>query len=191
MKILIASDIHGSAAWCKKVLALAKKENVDKILLVGDLLYHGPRNPIPPAYDPQGVVALLSSYREKIWCVRGNCDAEVDQMLLPFPIMDKTREWTVDGRTWFAAHGHRAGANPTACDLPTLPAGSVVLSGHTHIPMMETNQDGILLLNPGSVSIPKGGFEPSYAIYEDGCFSVVSLSGETLLGQALHRTHES
>jgi predicted phosphodiesterase len=87
----------------------------------------------------------------------------------------------VDGRTWFAAHGHRAGANPTAGDLPKLPAGSVVLTGHTHIPTLDTTPEGVLLLNPGSTSIPKGGFAPSYAVYEDGRFAVVSLDGEVIL----------
>ena len=181
MKILIASDIHGDLDGCRALLAAMETAAADRLLLLGDLLYHGPRNAIPPTYDPQGVVALLSPLQEAVWCVRGNCDAEVDQMLLPFPIMDKTRAWTVDGRAWFAAHGHRPGANPTENDLPNLPAGSVFLSGHTHIPVLATDDRGILRVNPGSVTFPKGGFPKSYALYDDGRFRIIDLSGNVLM----------
>ena len=185
MKLLIASDLHGSAPACRKLLDIFAASGADRLILLGDLLYHGPRNNLPEGYDPKAVIAMLSECADKLFCVRGNCDTEVDQMVLPFPILAETALLFVDGRTWFAAHGHRAGANPTAKDLPKLPAGSVILSGHTHIPVLETNENGILLLNPGSVSIPKGGFAPSYATYEDGSFVVVSLNGEILLETAL------
>ena len=185
MKLLIASDLHGSAPACRKLLDIFAASGAERLILLGDLLYHGPRNNLPEGYDPKAVIAMLSEYADKLFCVRGNCDTEVDQMVLPFPILAETALLFVDGRTWFAAHGHRAGANPTANDLPKLPAGSVVLTGHTHIPVLETDENGILLLNPGSVSIPKGGFDPSYAVYEDGRFAVVSLDGEILLETAL------
>ena len=180
MKLLIASDLHGSAPACRKLLDIFATSGAERLILLGDLLYHGPRNDLPEGYDPKAVIAMLSEYAGRLFCVRGNCDTEVDQMVLPFPILAETALLFVDGRTWFACHGHRTGANPTANDLPALPAGSVVLSGHTHIPVLENNEDGILLLNPGSVSIPKGGFVPSFAVYEDGHFSVVGLNGETI-----------
>ncbi len=181
MKLMIASDLHGCAPACEALLNAFAASGAERLILLGDLLYHGPRNDLPEGYDPKAVIAMPSEYADKLFCVRGNCDTEVDQMVLPFPILAETALLFVDGRTWFAAHGHRPGANPTAADLPKLPAGSVVLSGHTHVPVLETNENGILLLNPGSVSIPKGGFAPSYATYEDGCFSVVSLDGEIIL----------
>lgn len=185
MKLMIASDLHGSAPACRKLLDIFAASGADRLILLGDLLYHGPRNNLPEGYDPKAVIAMLSECADKLFCVRGNCDTEVDQMVLPFPILAETALLFVDGRTWFACHGHRSGANPTANDLPKLPAGSVVLTGHTHIPVLETNENGILLLNPGSVSIPKGGFAPSYAVYKDGRFAVVSLDGEILLKTAL------
>ena len=180
MKLMIASDIHGCAPACKKLLDIFAASGADRLILLGDLLYHGPRNDLPEGYDPKAVIAMLSEHADRLFCVRGNCDTEVDQMVLPFPIMAETALLFVDGKTWFACHGHRSGANPTANDLPKLPAGSVVLSGHTHIPVLETNADGVTLLNPGSTSIPKGGFPASYALYEDGVFEVVSLKGEPI-----------
>ena len=180
MKLMIASDLHGSATACKKLLDAFTASGAEKLILLGDLLYHGPRNDLPEGYDPKAVIAMLSEFADKLFCVRGNCDTEVDQMVLPFPILAETALLFVDGRTWFACHGHRAGANPTAKDLPKLPAGSVVLSGHTHIPVLEENAEGVLLFNPGSVSIPKGGFPASYGVYEDGTFSVVGFEGERI-----------
>ncbi len=181
MKLMIASDIHGCAPACRKLLDIFESSNADRLILLGDLLYHGPRNDLPEGYDPKAVIAMLSEHADRLFCVRGNCDTEVDQMVLPFPIMAETALLFVDGRTWFAAHGHRKGANPIMDDLPKLPAGSVVLTGHTHIPTLEKTPDGLLLLNPGSTSIPKGGYAPSYALYEDGQFTVVSLDGECIM----------
>ena len=180
MKLMIASDIHGCAPACKALLERFSASGAERLILLGDLLYHGPRNDLPEGYEPKAVIAMLSERADKLFCVRGNCDTEVDQMVLPFPILAETALLFVDGKTWFACHGHRSGANPSAGDLPALSSGSVVLSGHTHIPVLETTPDGVLLLNPGSVSIPKGGFPASYALYEDGRFSVVSLGGEVL-----------
>ncbi len=179
MKLMIASDIHGCAPACRALLDVFRESGAERLILLGDLLYHGPRNDLPAGYDPKAVIAMLSEYADKLFCVRGNCDTEVDQMVLPFPILSETALLFVDGRTWFACHGHRAGANPAAGDLPALSAGSVVLSGHTHIPVLERSPDGVLLLNPGSPSIPKGGFPASYAVYEDGRFTVNALRDGT------------
>ena len=180
MKLMIASDLHGCAPACRRVLELFEESGAERLILLGDLLYHGPRNDLPEGYDPKAVIALLSPLAERLLCVRGNCDAEVDQMVLPFPIMAETALLMVDGRTWFCAHGHRAGANPTADDLPTLPAGSVFLSGHTHVPTLDVDARGILRLNPGSTSIPKGGYPASYALYEE-------MLQEELLQEELHQ----
>ena len=183
MKFIIASDIHGCAPACRKLLDLFSASGADRLILLGDLLYHGPRNDLPEGYDPKAVITMLSEYADRLFCVRGNCDTEVDQMVLPFPIMAETALLFVDGREWFACHGHRTGANPSAGDLPRLPVSSVILSGHTHVPVLEENADGILLFNPGSVSIPKGGFPASYGVYEDGAFSVMDFDGNTVLAE--------
>ncbi len=183
MTYLIASDLHGDACAVEKLLSAFEKSGAERLILLGDILYHGPRNDLPEGYSPKRVIALLSPYAERILCVRGNCDAEVDQMVLPFSIMEKSVSCEVDGRMWFLSHGHRAGANPTADDLPPLPQGSVFLSGHTHIPTLVEDKNGILRLNPGSTSIPKGGYPASYALYEDGRFCVMDFDGNVLMEQ--------
>ncbi len=182
MKILIASDLHGSAEAVGKLLAAYDASGAERLMLLGDILYHGPRNDLPEGYAPREVISLLSPYANKILCVRGNCDAEVDEMVLPFSVKAESETLSVDGRAWFLTHGHRAGANPAEDDLPPLPRGSVFLSGHTHIPVCARDEKGILRINPGSVSIPKGGFPATYALYEDGVFSVVDFTGRTVLG---------
>lgn len=164
MKLVIASDIHGSAYWCQKLMEEIQKENPDRVILLGDLLYHGPRNDLPRDYAPKQVIPMLSGIREKIAAVRGNCEAEVDQMVLPFPCLADYAEILVDGRLFHLSHGHHQ--NPQ--DLPPLPEGSVFLFGHTHVKLDET-VGGIRCLNPGSVSIPKDGSH-SYLIYENGEF---------------------
>ena len=164
MKLLIASDIHGSAYWCRKLAELIEAEQPDALVLLGDLLYHGPRNDLPREYAPKQVIPMLSQYRDIIVAVRGNCEAEVDQMVLPFPCMAEYAQIRVDGVAMSLTHGHHQ--NPDS--LPPLPAGSVFLSGHTHVKMDET-RGGIRCLNPGSVSIPKDGTH-SCLIYENGEF---------------------
>lgn len=165
MKLLIASDIHGSAFWCRRLLALMEAENPDRLILLGDLLYHGPRNDLPRDYAPKQVIAMLSGCKDRILAVRGNCDAEVDQMVLPFPCMAECSQLAADNRTFYLTHGHHH--NPE--NLPPLPAGSIFLSGHTHIKIDEMH-NGIRCLNPGSVSIPKDGSH-SCLIFENGKFS--------------------
>lgn len=164
MKLVIASDIHGSAYWCQKLMEEIQKENPDRVILLGDLLYHGPRNDLPRDYAPKQVIPMLSGIREKIAAVRGNCEAEVDQMVLPFPCLADYAEILVDGQLFHLSHGHHQ--NPQ--NLPPLPEGSVFLFGHTHVKLDET-VGGIRCLNPGSVSIPKDGSH-SYLIYENGEF---------------------
>jgi putative phosphoesterase len=164
MKLIIASDIHGSAYWCGKLMELIEHENPDKIVLLGDLLYHGPRNDLPRDYAPKAVIPMLSGLKEKILAVRGNCEAEVDQMVLPFPCMADYALLESSGKTMYLTHGHHA--NPD--NLPPLTAGSIFLSGHTHV-KIDREVEGIRCLNPGSVSIPKDGSH-SCLIFEDGSF---------------------
>ena len=165
MKFVIASDIHGSAFWCGKLMELVELEQPDKLILLGDILYHGPRNDLPEEYAPKKVIPMLEQWKDKILCVRGNCEAEVDQMVLPFPCMADYALLQADGRLLYLTHGHLW--NPEK--LPPLEKGSIFLMGHTHIKMDERIQ-GIRCLNPGSVSIPKDGSN-SCLIWEDGNFS--------------------
>ena len=164
MKLLIASDIHGSAFWCQKLCDLIEAEKPDRILLLGDLLYHGPRNNLPRDYAPKQVIPMLSNFKEKIIAVRGNCEAEVDQMVLPFPCMADYSQFCVDGQLLYLTHGHHASPE----HLPPLAEGSIFLSGHTHVKLDEV-RNGIRCLNPGSVSIPKDGSH-SCLIYHNGEF---------------------
>ena len=172
MKWMIASDIHGSAAYCEKLLAAFGREQADRLLLLGDLLYHGPRNDLPQGYAPKEVIAQLSGVKDKVFCVRGNCDAEVDQMVLPFPVLADYCLLEQKGRVIFATHGHHYNLeNP-----PLLQPGDVLLHGHTHIPAKD-NSLGFWYLNPGSVSIPKENSPHSYMTLEDGQFLWKDLDG--------------
>ena len=164
MKLIIASDIHGSAYWCRKLMDLAEEVQPDKLILLGDLLYHGPRNDLPRDYAPKQVIPMLSAWKDQIIAVRGNCEAEVDQMVLPFPCMADFSQLYVDGLNLYLTHGHHH--NPD--NLPPLTEGSVFLSGHTHVKIDEV-RNGIRCLNPGSVSIPKDGSH-SCLVYENGTF---------------------
>ena len=172
MKWMIASDIHGSAACCEKLLAAFGREQADRLLLLGDLLYHGPRNDLPLGYAPKEVIAQLSGVKDKVFCVRGNCEAEVDQMVLPFPVLADYCLLEQKGRAIFATHGHHYNLeNP-----PLLQPGDVLLHGHTHIPAKD-NSLGFWYLNPGSVSIPKENSPHSYMTLEDGQFLWKDLDG--------------
>ena len=169
MKLLIASDIHGSAEYCRQLTEAIERENPTKVLLLGDLLYHGPRNNLPAGYDPKEVAAMLNGIKEKLLCVRGNCDSEVDQMMLEFPVLSDSAILYWDGMTIYAAHGHHA--------FPALQPGDVVLSGHTHVPADCIKED-VRYLNPGSVSIPKEASWHGYMTLENGEFVWKNLCGE-------------
>lgn len=161
MKLMIASDIHGSAYYCEKMIEAYKREKADKLLLLGDLLYHGPRNDLPKDYNPKAVIAMLNAMKEELLCVRGNCDTEVDQMVLEFPILADYCFIELDGHTIFATHGHHHNpANP-----PMLKKGDILLNGHTHIPANQDMAD-FIYMNPGSVSIPKENSAHGYIIYD-------------------------
>lgn len=181
MKFLIASDIHGSAYWAERLMSAIEEEQPDRVILLGDLLYHGPRNDLPRDYAPKRVIPLLNDLAKsgRVIAVRGNCEAEVDQMVLEFPCMsDSALVMDSDGRELFCTHGHvfGAGMHNSVDNAPVLPAGSALVYGHTHIKVNEESQKhpGLWLFNPGSVSIPKDGTH-SYGIYEDGSFRRVVL----------------
>lgn len=172
MKLLIASDIHGSAYYCGRLMEVLEREKPHKLILLGDLLYHGPRNDLPREYAPKQVIPMLSQHKDMIIAVRGNCEAEVDQMVLPFPCMADFAQMEVDGTLFHMTHGHHHSPD----HLPELPAGSVFLSGHTHVKMDEMRGE-VRCVNPGSVSIPKDGMN-SCMVYENGVFTVISLEDE-------------
>lgn len=181
MKALILSDIHGSAIAARQALSFFEKFNCDKIFLLGDTLYHGPRNPLPAGHGPMGVVDALAPYKERIVAVRGNCDADVDLMMLDMPIEDEfavVKDAGTEGapeKTLFLSHGHifmpecfPADALGTldparAVEIPRIDA---YLYGHTHIWNLEKNFKGVLLVNPGSTSLPKGGNPPTFGLYD-------------------------
>lgn len=162
MKWMIASDIHGSAFYCRKMVKAFEKENADKLLLLGDVLYHGPRNSLPKDYDPKAVMELLNPMKREILCVRGNCDAEVDQMVLEFPVLAEYFIAYFMDRMIFASHGHHFHPG----NLPNIKPGDILLFGHTHIPDFG-EKEGVIYVNPGSVSIPKEGSSHSYMVMED------------------------
>ena len=173
-KLMIASDIHGSAYYCKKMLEAFDREQADRLLLLGDILYHGPRNDLPKEYAPKEVIKMLNERKNRIFCVRGNCDTEVDQMVLEFPILADYAVLPVGDRLSYATHGHHFNLNA----LPPMQPGDIRLHGHTHIPAWEPFGDGNLYLNPGSVSIPKAGSEHSYMILQGREISWKTLTGE-------------
>ena len=165
MKLLIASDIHGSAYYCKRLIEAFEKEKADRILLLGDILYHGPRNDLPLEYAPKSVISLLNPIKDKIFCVRGNCVTEVDQMVLDFPLLADYAVIPVGQRVIYATHGHIYNENK----LPPLCKGDILLNGHTHVPKCVKHSEYIYM-NCGSVSIPKEESPHSYMISENGEF---------------------
>ena len=177
MKYLIVSDIHGAYDSVEFILNKFNKEKCDYILLLGDVLYHGPRNDLPERYDPKEVAGLLNPLGNRIICVRGNCDADVDQMILDFPIFSDSCVLFLDGRTIFATHGHLYDEkNP-----PKLSRGDVLLSGHTHLQVLRKHEEGWIYMNPGSVSIPKGGSAHGYMTVEDDRFLWKDFSGRVCM----------
>jgi len=175
---MFASDIHGDAACAQMMLDAFRNEKADKLFLLGDLLYHGPRNDLPDGYDPKRTIALLNENRDSLLCVRGNCEAEVDSMVLSFPVMAEYAVLFLDGLTCYITHGHHTGES----NAHTLPKGTVLINGHTHVYAARMLDCGVFYLNPGSVSLPKEGKVRSYMTYEDGIFRIKALgTGEVLL----------
>ena len=176
MKLMIASDLHGSSVWTKKLIDKFNEENCDNLLLLGDLLYHGPRNALPNEYDTMETAKLLNSIKDKIMAVRGNCDSEVDEMVLEFDIKERNMMLYIDGVQFFATHGHIY--NET--NLPALQHFDVLLNGHTHVTTFNKHKD-FVFVNPGSTSIPKQDTKHSCAIYENRTFYFYNLDDGTVL----------
>ena len=166
MKLMIASDLHGSAAYTRRLLELYRDTGCQRLVLLGDLLYHGPRNPLPEGYEPPAVAKLLNDMADELLCVRGNCDAEVDQMVLDLPVMADYCILPAGEKLIYATHGHiYNGKNP-----PPLAEGDILLHGHTHVPAWTEFGQRNVCLNPGSLSIPKENSPHSYMILENGVF---------------------
>ena len=177
MKMLFASDIHGSAFFCRQLLDIYRKSGAARLVLLGDILYHGPRNDLPREYAPREVISMLNPLKDQIYAVRGNCDTEVDQMVLQFPILADYALLSIEGKTLYATHGHVFNQD----SLPPVQDGDILIHGHTHLlkaEKMETDFGTVAILNPGSVSIPKGGNPNTYAILENGIFTIKTLDGE-------------
>ena len=177
MKLLICSDIHGDLDSMKDVLSAYKSEGAEKILILGDLLYHGPRNDLPKSYAPKAVIELLNANKEIVMSVRGNCDTEVDQMVLEFPILADYAYLELDGITVFATHGH----HHNTATPPPLRKGEILLHGHTHVLKIEEFGNGNLYINPGSAALPKENNPRTYAIYENRTFTIKDFDGNTVL----------
>ena len=172
MKLMIASDIHGSALYCEKMLERYKAEQPDKLILLGDILYHGPRNDLPDGYRPKKVISMLNEIKHDILCVRGNCDCEVDQMVLEFPILADYRLLYRYDRMIYITHGHVHNLS----NMPMIGEKDILLHGHTHVPSLQTG-DKCIYLNPGSVSIPKENSPHSYMIMDDEGIHLKDLDG--------------
>jgi len=181
MKLMVVSDIHGSAHWAKKVIERFEVEEVDFLILLGDLLYHGPRNPLPEEYNPQEVAKLLNNIKHKIIAIRGNCDSEVDQLVLDFPIMADYNFVPFKNNKLMISHGH-------IYDERTLPkslvAGDIFIFGHIHVPVLK-KENGVHIFNPGSVSLPKEDHPNTYGILEEDAFQVKTFDGDVYKEAAL------
>ena len=173
MKVLVISDIHGSGYYAEKIKEINEKEQPDKIILLGDIYYHGPRNNLSQEYEPMKVAQILNSLKDKLSVVKGNCDAEVDQWLVDFPIISEMGCIMIDGISMYITHGHKYNYE----NKPPMCPHDILIFGHTHVPFAEDCEDGIFI-NPGSVSIPKEGSKNSYLIYENGVFLWKDLDGE-------------
>ena len=175
MKWMIASDIHGSAYWCRKLIEKYKEEQADRLILLGDLLYHGPRNDLPDEYAPKQVISMLNAMKDEILCVRGNCEAEVDQMVLDFPVLADYALLALDKRMIFFTHGHVYNES----NVPPLKNGDILLHGHTHVPKC-IEHESYIYMNPGSVSIPKENSHHGYMTLENGKFLWKDFDGNNL-----------
>ena len=176
MRLMFASDIHGDIIGAEKTLTAFEREKAEKLILLGDLLYFGPRNTLKESYNPQAVIKLLNENKEKILTVRGNCDAEVDQMVLEFPIMAEYAYLCIDGFSMFLTHGHK-----TNKENANLKQNEILIHGHTHVLCIENFGEGNLYINPGSTTYPKENNPPSYMVYDNGAFEIKHLdSGEVI-----------
>lgn len=175
MKLFIISDIHGSEYYLKEVMKRYQSEKPDYFIILGDILYHGPRNQLPKGYNPVGVIDILNEYSSKIIAVRGNCDSEVDEMVLDFPIMSTYSTLLFNNRRIFLTHGHIYNED----NKLAVSEGDVVMSGHTHILKIE-EIDQVLYLNPGSISIPKENNPHTYAVLENNQFMIKDLEGNII-----------
>lgn len=179
MKYLVASDIHGSAYWCEKFLEKFESSEAERIILLGDILYHGPRNDLPKEYNPKKVIEMLNRYKDSIYAVRGNCESEVDQMVLEFPVMSDYAILDAGSYNIFLTHGHKYNED----NLPPIINGDAIMHGHTHILRAEKcakNGLTFFCLNPGSISIPKGGNPESYAVLDGNMFTVLDFDENIL-----------
>lgn len=176
MKYIIASDIHGSALYCGKLLEAYAREQGERLILLGDLLYHGPRNPLPEGYDPKSVFAMLNEHKDEIIAVRGNCDSEVDQMVLEFPMMADYALLPMEKRHIFVTHGHLFNTD----NLPPMKSGDILLHGHTHVNVNEKVGE-MYYFNPGSISLPKDGTKRGYILLDGSSFEWKTLDGETYM----------
>ena len=179
MKLFFISDIHGSGACLERAMQCFEKEGAAQIIILGDQLYHGPRNPLPDGYNPKKAAQVLNKYRDKIIAVRGNCDSEVDQMILEYPMMSDYSHLFLDVRKFFLHHGH--------IEMPkNMEEGVVYVQGHTHIPLIE-EKDGRYFFNPGSISLPKGEFESTYGVYEQEMLYVKNFDGDVIFEKKLKK----
>ena len=175
MKLMFASDIHGSAYYCRKMLEAYQAEEAGRLILLGDILYHGPRNDLPKEYAPKEVIAMLNPMKNDICAVRGNCEAEVDQMVLDFPVMADYALILYGERNLYATHGHIYNEN----NLPPLKNGDILIHGHTHLLKAEPMGDKFLL-NPGSTSLAKGGNPNTYGMLDENVFTIYDFDGNVI-----------
>lgn len=173
MKWMIASDIHGSAYWCRRLVEKYKEEKADRLIILGDILYHGPRNDLPEEYNPKKVIEMLNGMKDEILCVRGNCEAEVDQMVLKFPVLADYALLDLGKSMVYLTHGHVYNED----HLPPMKDGDILLRGHTHVPKC-VEHDRYIYMNPGSVSIPKEDSRHGYMLLEGGLFTWKDFDGE-------------
>jgi len=175
MKLMFASDIHGSGFYAEKLKEIYYKNKMDKLILLGDLLYHGPRNDLSVEYNPKKVIDILNDMKQEIICVRGNCDSEVDQMVLEFPITADYSTILIENKTLFITHGHIYNKD----NLPKIKDNYILIHGHTHIPTIDI-EENFIYINPGSITFPKQGNPHTYMVYEDKEFKILDLNGNIL-----------
>ncbi|MBV1820076.1 phosphodiesterase [Clostridium cochlearium] len=173
MKLFFISDIHGSSYYLEKVINIYEKEKADYLVILGDELYHGARNPLPKEYNPKKVAEILNTYKNEIIAVRGNCDSEVDQMVLNYPIMSDYSIILYNNKRLFLTHGHIYNKD----NLPNISNGDVLIYGHTHVPLAE-KINNMFIINPGSITFPKENTPNCYGILEDNTFKIKTLDGE-------------